>query len=61
MNFTKLPFIIVLVLCGGCANKIIEVESKEGERAKIHINTPYEPCKVRGKHSGAYIKCKWDL
>ena len=53
--------VILLMFCCGCANRIIEVETKEGERAKIHIKTPYEPCKIRGKSDGAQIKCKWDM
>lgn len=52
---------IILMFCYGCTNGIIEVETKEGERAKIHIKTLYEPCTIRGKSDGAQIKCEWEM
>ena len=54
---------LLILLITGCTiagKKIIELEKKNGQYHKISVNTPYDPCKIKGKRK-RLIKCDWKL
>ena len=55
-----ITMIILLTLSNyGCSASPLDVETKEGETVKIHIKTPFQPCRLRTKHDEALIRCEW--
>ena len=42
------------------AYKIVELEKREGKIVKLHVRTPYEPCKLHAKRK-KIIECEWKM
>jgi hypothetical protein len=49
----------IIFISSGCTNGMINIEEKRGEVIKVHIKTPFDQCRLRGKHDQIKVKCKW--
>lgn len=53
--------ILLLLLLGSCSIGPIEVTHQEGELPKLHVETPSDACKVRGKLKEVKVACEWPV